>query len=218
MGYHKVGPLETPEAGNSPVLTGDLKKLAEGIVANYATLASVLTLTAQSGSYSAKSGDFVEATGSGSTITVPVTANALTFVACAATGELTVKAASGVIVGDFTNAASCKLLPNQHLLLIGDGTNARIIAGEPKREQTYSALVNRTAGTEYEPSATRETWVSLTFETTATEWKVIVGGVIIAQGTEAGANLYTAYGFPCLPGVKWKLENAQQVQSSYLFR
>lgn len=40
MGYFKTGPLETPEAGNSPAITGDLKKLAEGINNNFAHIQS----------------------------------------------------------------------------------------------------------------------------------------------------------------------------------
>jgi microcystin-dependent protein len=39
VGYFKIGPLETPESNNSPTIVGDLKKLAEQIVAAYAPLA-----------------------------------------------------------------------------------------------------------------------------------------------------------------------------------
>lgn len=45
MGYFKVGPLEVPEPGNSPTITGDLKKLAEGIVASYTPVGAWTALT-----------------------------------------------------------------------------------------------------------------------------------------------------------------------------
>jgi|ERR1700722_1841075 len=187
----------------------------------------ILTLTTQSGSYTANPGDFVLATGTSSTITVPVTANALTCVVYypAGEGELTVKAASGDILGDFMTTAvyfadGCHLLKNQHLSLLGDGTNARIIAGEPKREQEYSGLAGRTVATEYEPSATRPVQVSLTVALTggSSEARVFCGGTEIARFAPTATTTFP-YSFICNPRQKWewtKPSGTVVVESSYL--
>lgn len=159
-----------------------------------------LAVTTQAGNYVAKPGDLVLATGAGKTITVPVTLNAQTCVFCAQAGETTVEAASGVIVGDFTDAASCKLASNQHLLLVGDGTNARIIAGEPKREQEYSAAVGLTreeAEAGHKPSST---CAALVVFSTSTTGEVTVDGVRITSRTP----VLGAVTFEVLPGQVWK--------------
>jgi hypothetical protein len=175
-------------------------------------LLSPLTLTTQAGSYVAKSGDLVYATGSGSTITIPVTLNAITAVTYAqSSGELTVKAASGIIVGDFLSAAFCKLLANQHLLLIGDGSNARIIAGEPKREQVYSARKMATkeeAETGFIPSLTRPVQVVLS-------WTENVDDAVKIGGVTVKGNSPFPFTFICPAGVRWQMQSLP-IEYSYL--
>jgi len=200
---------------NSPAVTAGKARVRDVVILNTAGVYSIvsqterrarstaglkLAFTEQAGSYSAKAGDFVFATGTGSTITVPVTANSLTHVFYAqGSGELTVKAASGIIVGDFTSAASCKLLANQHLLLIGDGTNVRIIAGEPQREQKYSTANYTKAECEagVTPSATRPAYVIC-----EQPIHTIGGHPLLATGMAAKAPVYVPAGqsWTAIPG------------------
>jgi len=176
----------------------------------------ILTLTTQSGSYTANPGDFVLATGTSSTITVPVTANALTCVVYypAGEGELTVKAASGDILGDFMTTAvyfadGCHLLKNQHLSLLGDGTNARIIAGEPKREQKYAfkefTKVEAEAGVT--PSTTRPAWVNMRCAAAGSATVVVVGGESAGDAPAASGGTAAIY---VPPGQAWTAGQAMQ--------
>lgn len=85
---------------------------------------------------------------------------------------------------------------------------------------TYSPLVERTVGTEYEPSATRSASVML--KLTVIHGKshpIYVGGVEIsevqAEGTE-GFGIFPIY-FKCPAGKKWKVGGeAATLKSSYL--
>lgn len=175
-------------------------------------------------SVTASAGEFVEETKSGTTITLPTpTAGGLLAVFYAeTTGQVTVKASSGAIVGDFISSTECKLAANQHLLLYADGTNWRIIGGEPKREQVYSARAKGTSGKEEEPSATRPTQVILEgFNKGAFAMTVEVGGVPISQATTpaeaSGGNSGQTVSFICPAGIKWKATlSGGTVEYSYL--
>jgi hypothetical protein len=161
---------------------------------------------------------------SSATATLPNTSGVITILAGPAA---TVKVKAGVIYGDFVVAASeITLLPNQHVTLLGTTSGEwKIIAGEPKREQTYGALTEYAASTPETPSTTRPTFVSLliTLKPEApSQMHVKVGGVQIATlGADAtlpaGVPQFP-YSFICPPGVAWEWVNngASKVEASYL--
>src|ERR1035438_1494231 len=110
-----------------------LKSAAEGSI--FGGLSAV-KLTAVS--TAATSGELVQVTAAGQTITTPGAVLGRIFGVFCAAGATSckVKAASGTISGDFVSAAAeVTLLANQHVVLACDGTNWMILAGEPKREQ-----------------------------------------------------------------------------------
>lgn len=123
--------------------------------------------------------------------------------------EVTVSSTThgGSMYGDYTIAATTiKLLAYQHVLLIADGSNWLIIAGEPKRTQTYGTEESAVAGTEYEPSATRPVYVFLSVSLHATSTgHLTVGGLTMGFWESAGANASViTTGFMINPGQKWK--------------
>ncbi len=99
---------------------------------------------------------------SGATTTLPAaTLNRMVGVYNASAGAIKVKTAAGVIAGDFLTAAGeIELMTAQHILLQADGTNWIIVAGEPRRTQTYARTL-RAIGAAFEPSATRPSYVNV---------------------------------------------------------
>jgi hypothetical protein len=139
--------------------------------------------------------------------------------AICAEGTTTVKTEGGgaKIFGDFLAEAGVtevKLTKGQHCIFLADGSNWHIIAGEPKREQLYTALtkVFNMVGPEayeHEYSPTRPTWVRVKLKSSAgTENAVTVevGGIVT---DELGIAASTAVLFPILvpAGQKLKIEN-----------
>ncbi len=123
-----------------------------------------------------------------------------------ATKECKIKVNTGLIYGDFvTGVTEITLSVGQHVELVSDGTNWFIVAGEPKRVQTYGVLKSWTlaeAEAGQEPSATRLTMVSLTITSGSNPWADLsVGGVKIG---EIAVGL-TAVSFLVPPGQKWKV-------------
>jgi hypothetical protein len=103
-----------------------------------------------------------------------------------AANTLTVKTLTGSIIwGDFVNgAASVVLAQHQHLMLLSDGTNWYIGAGEPRLENTYSASklyskAEMEAGVE--PSATRPSFV---LHSETTNMRVAGGAIMIGSGVK----------------------------------
>lgn len=223
MGYHKstnLG-LETPEAGNSPAITADLLKLANQIDAGVAP-----AIAASAVSVTATARGIVQATAA-ITVTSPAAATGAVFTVLANGHAVTVKAASGKIYGDFIEGATeVKLVGYQHVILVSDGTNWFIIAGEPKREATYGTQVSRTSNTEYEPSATRptEVIVSAAQGFTGTNLNCIVWcggkvvGAITCEGVKTGEQKPSGCcTFVVNPGEKWKAVTASgnTIESTY---
>jgi hypothetical protein len=125
-------------------------------------------------------GEMIEAT-SGITVTLPAPAINVTVAVFAKTGETTIKQhtlGGDTISGDFVSgAATIKLAEGQHVTLTSNGIGWFIVAGEPKREQTLSAIKNYTkaemeAGIEF--SATRLVWARAEAEITGVE----IGGTV----------------------------------------
>jgi hypothetical protein len=215
-----------------PSSTGEVKKGATDIqelaerITTY--LKERLLLVSEHGSsFAAASGELVKCTAA-ITVTLPaVAANAV--VGVLANGhEVKVGAGSALIYGDFiTGSTPITLLGYQHVLLVSDGTNWFIVAGEPLKADVYTALTSRTIATEYEPSATRPTYVKVTYTFSAsseTNQAVLkVGGVIIAEpevAPNSAAATALVIDFICPAGKSWEVQHAsgttQKLQSTYL--
>jgi hypothetical protein len=162
---------------------------------------------------SLKAGELAEQTKAGETFTLPVatTANRVIGVYGAATCKVTTSGGA-FIIGDFITAASktatITLTEGQHVVLMSNGTNWIIIAGEPKREQKYPAQSQSVVSpTIQEPSATRPATVVLEmvhFGGTS-QFNVNVGGVAIGHhvlGNETQNRAMIT--FPVNPGQKWE--------------
>jgi hypothetical protein len=83
----------------------------------------------------------------------------------------------------------------------------------------YGALTARTAGTEYEPSATRPTLVILSLRSTVAQDTITVTiGTQIHAETANAANMPRALSFVVPPGKKWKyaVSGGGTCKSSYL--
>jgi hypothetical protein len=127
------------------------------------------------------------------------------------TSLLKVKTPSGAFYGGFIDGASELVLTSQqNVLLLGEGSNWYIIAGEPKREQTYSSFTSYTSGTSVEPSATRPAFVLLSTQIPTGRTLIItphVGGVALPAyevTLVAESEAYIPYPmFYVPPGLKW---------------
>ena len=144
-----------PEGVNETALTSGLRALIN-------TKASGLTVKSTSGAVSAESGYLYVMTATG-TVTLPAVSAGVQVAVFAYSGEVTIKTTSAKIYGDFltTPPEEIKLLTYQHVTLQSDGTRWLIIAGEPKREQTYSS-------TAAEQETASASFVSLGDEVTVT--------------------------------------------------
>ncbi len=162
------------------------------------------------------SGEFVLMEKEGSEVKLPTaTANRIVGIYCVgAAKSITVKApVVKTITGDFIEEQTTITLTSiQHVILQADGTNWRIIAGEPKREQTYGVETIREHEVEYEASAIRPTLVIFSAPEAAAV--IRVGGVAIAEIPTNGST-----SFICPPGVKYKVTTSpvlKKYKTSYL--
>lgn len=187
-----------------------------------------LTFTLQNASYTAVSGDLVFEEKEGATVTLPTVVKDRIVEVFAGANGVKVKTNGGSIYGDFVEAVSEVVLQkSQHVRLQCNGTNWDILSGEVKREQEYAAgPTSRTAGVEYEPSATRLVYVTLCVSSTSEKtmaFRVKVNAreaFTRAQVAAIPAEKSTVpVGFPCPPGQKWVVENianVEKVESNYL--
>jgi hypothetical protein len=203
-------PWEIPYPGSvGEVKLGatDMQEIAERVTAIFKE--RLTTLSVHGASFTAKSGELVEASAA-ITITLPAAA-ANAVVGVLANGhEVTIGAGGALIYGDFVEGKTpIKLVGFQHVVLVSDGVNWFIIAGEPKRETTYGARTERTPNTEYEPNATRMTSVVLSYtHAEKAGMEVFVGGELIATpevgDTEIATLITASISFLVGPGEKWK--------------
>jgi hypothetical protein len=173
--------------------------------------ASGLTPAAHTVSFTAAGGELaqMETTGITATLPSPVAGKLIGIFVGSAAASAKVTCSSGLIYGDFVNAASTITLASlQHVLLLGDfqETGWLIIAGEPLNETNPGPVVGRTTETEYSPNATRRTFVLL--ETTGAG-ELFVGGELIYSGTPGSLSFF------CPAGKKWKVKGFSAVASSY---
>lgn len=141
----------------------------------------LLTVKSYAGSATLKSGELAVQGKTGETFTLPLatTANQIIGVFCGAVASTKVTTSGGaIIVGDFVNGATITLATFQHVILVSEGANWIIIAGEAKREQTYAeknySQAEAEAGIEF--SATRPALVSVHMEAEPGLRVVTVGG------------------------------------------
>jgi len=143
-------------AAATTISNADIKNVAER--ANLG-LSAGLNMVDTSSGREILNGEFTEVSAA-VTMTVTPSVNLYCGAINRSGGTVTIKANSGSIYGDFLNGVSeFKLATNQHVLLLSEGANLYIIAGEPKREFNEVAS-GRTIGEAHEPSATRPTFVT----------------------------------------------------------
>lgn len=149
---------------------------------------SPLRLGEHGSSLTAAPGELAKCTGA-ITVTLPEpTANAMVGV-LANNHEVKVAAGEALIYGDFIEGATpITLVGYQHVVLVSDGTNWFIVAGEPKRTATYAA-VERKEGESWTPSATRPAFLVFKAESggaVTLEVRIKVAGAEIINGRYLG--------------------------------
>ena len=127
------------------------------------------------------------------------------FAGSTSTGVVITAGASNSIYGDWLPGVEViDLTAGRHVLLRGlSGNQWLIVAGEPKRTNLWSVEVEKSMGTEYTPSTTREVVVSLTWEAEhGAAYKLFVEGSRIGEWTgPSAAGTHTGIGhcFPVAP-------------------
>jgi hypothetical protein len=159
MGYFKsklIG-LETPEPGDNPIITHDLEKLAAQLDEH------LLGISTHSTNVTAEPGEICLMTLSGSVTSPPATVNTIFGAIATQVPGTTVKFSTGACFGDFlseTGVTEVHLRKGQHCIFMADGTNWRLIAGEPAREESFvEASVVRNSKTSFVASEVRPTVV-----------------------------------------------------------
>ena len=189
----------------------DFKELAEKT--NTFLKEHTLIIKARAASYNAESGELAEQSSSGKTTTLPLatTANQIIGVICTA-AECKITTSGGAsIVGDFTVKSTVTLTEHQHLIVQSDGTNWIILSGEPKRENKWTAQVEKLKETAYTVSETRPSTVALQFEGLGAGVAItlIVGPAgeetQIAAWKLAAETPYVSWIFPVNPSHAWKV-------------
>lgn len=167
-----------------------------------AAKATGLTFKEANVSVEAATGELIETTKSGITITLPAaTVNRTILVFCGAGTTCKVTASAGKIFGDFvTGSTTVELLALQHIWVFASGANWYIIAGEPKKEAKYTEKSYSKAEAEagVEPSATRPATVVLHNVEPAATATLTVGGEKLPN--LPGASNETIW---TNPGEKW---------------
>jgi hypothetical protein len=169
--------------------------------------ATPLPPVTRTGSFTAQVGEAIIINPTAGSIALP-NASGLIEIFNFTSGDVTITAfaGGGGIKGDFLGTGATmtiKLSVGQHLRLLLEGTQAYVIAGEPKREQTYAAKTFTKAEAEagVEPSATRPATVAVAGLTEA-EF-VTVGGATAGMFTiTASATVFVP------PGAKWKTKTS----------
>lgn len=104
---------------------------------------------------------------------------------------------------------------NRMLQLVSDGTNWQEVSRDPARANGATELTERTVGTEFEASATRNTIVTgMVTTATATRTKILVkvSGVVVFEAAASVAATGTSiipFAFMVAAGSKWKWEKIE---------
>lgn len=211
------GSIDSTNLKPEGVETASIKKeavsedrLTKAVVELLNAKTSGLAVVKHSASAEAVSGELFiqETTGTTVTLPTPVINRSIGVFYANTSGSITVKCSSGAIAGDALSATECKLLANQHLWMIADGSFWRIMGGEPKREAVWTTG----EATEGTPSASRPAEVAIHSQTAkgTGEFKLAlsVGGVSVATATTLQVEAFHValnlgpYRVP--PGLTWK--------------
>jgi hypothetical protein len=132
--------------------------------------------------------------------------------------------ATSIISGDIEDTATQTLLAvslaAQAVTVAAEAVaDSQIVAGRALLEtgNPYGAQIERVHNTEYEPSATRPTFVTLEWSATSNIAQVRVAGTQIGSFYNASLTTYT-FGFLVPPSKKWRIlgEGLSEIRSSYL--
>jgi len=166
------------------------------------------TILREEGVIAIKNGESIQVQKNGATVSLPAsTANGSVLIWCWAegTGSCKVKTTGGAkIYGDFVSAVEeVALETGQHLLLHNNGVNWIIVAGEAKREQTYTEKTFTKAEAEagVEPSASRSAWV-IAGPSSAGEFGA-GNGPRVEGKLLPNSSVVKSIGFYVPPGQKW---------------
>ncbi len=175
--------------------------------------AAGLTVVKQAGSTTGTSGNFYLMETNATTLELPLpTIGRMVGVATKNTvAESKMKTNAGIakIFGDYlkaTGVETATLTENQHMIVVADGTNWRVISGEAKREQTYGARVERAVG-KFTPSTVRPVQVSVELvgagvETFAGTFSI--GGVLVQEMEVKGPTAVSMGVYFIPPGIEWE--------------
>lgn len=218
-----ISPWSIPyPSGTGKVKLGatDMQEIAERVTAIFKE--RLTTISSHGTSFTAASGELVKATAA-ITVTLPAVAANATVGVLANGNAVTVGAGSAKIYGDFVEGVTpIKLVGYQHVVLISDGTNWYIVAGEPARENKYSKKVYSVPEAEagVTPSTTRPAIVTITPRSGALGESIYA--IITVGGQEAGYVEAKSAGtnitsLPVTvwtnPGEAWKLAGHEHVES-----
>lgn len=182
--------------------------LAPAVKTLLGKLVSGLTIAFRSVSLTAANGELVQA-GATMTVTTPTPVQSASFGVLANGHEVTIKTTTE-IKGDFvpSGAKEVKLVGQQHLILVCDGAAWYITAGEPKREQVYSAETKRASAATIEASASRPAFVTVwSNPTTLSRVEVGPAGSLVTIGHPSTA-VQAMASFYLPPGQSWKVTTA----------
>jgi hypothetical protein len=184
--------------------------LAERIAAIFKE--RLVTVATHGVSFTAASGELVKATGA-ITVTLPTAAENATVAVLANNHATKLKGAGAAKIygGHIEGVAEINLVGYQYVVLIADGTNWFILAGEPRSEAKYVqknySKAEAEAGVEPSPGYRAEVLIS------ATEPFILsVGSEELVNGAPAN----TPFTFVCPAGTKWKANKAVGTQTLLL--
>jgi hypothetical protein len=165
-----------------------------------------LTFVHHPTSFVAKNGEMaiLDTPGMVATLPSPTLNNKIGFFSSVETSKI--KCSSGKIFGDFLQEGSTEITLSslQHVILQAEGTYYFIVAGEPKYENSYGAIVARADNTEYIADAKRKTFVILQLLCGGGESQVdvYVGTAKITSISATNIQLPVSFYVPA--GVKWR--------------
>ncbi len=185
------------------------EKLSSAVQVLLNKAAAGLTVVKQAGSTTGTSGNFYLMETNATTLELPLpTIGRMVGVATKNTvAESKMKTNAGIakIFGDYlkaTGVETATLTENQHMIVVADGTNWRVISGEAKREQEYTTqtLTKAEAEVAMSPSATRPTLLVVQPEEDG--MVVEAEGVVLTKA--AGIGSVASITFELNPGKNWK--------------
>jgi hypothetical protein len=200
-----AAPWELPfpsSTGKVSLGATDFKELAErlGVILKeklpvYKSYAGPATL---------KSGEWADQTKNAEVFTMPAVGTANQYIVTSSSVAEAKLTTAAKFVGGGLSSSTAILTTGMVAVWQSDGTNWRLLAGEVKREQKWSAFTGRESSPkEYEPSATRDAEVMVTGTGLSS---IQVGGVSLPY-TSSGEKSTATFRVPA--GQKWKATGSE---------